>query len=184
MLARLGPIRFFTVHARRIGTGKQQGSSMAARWIGLHASTEYVTVVDAEVPDDDGPIVIKADDTWRVQKGDRASAYSVLYQQCADYVRENGIKGVVVKASAVPGKGSATLGLLTGAEVRGVIMAAAASQSAVKLLSSAVISKTYGARKVQEYVEDNAFWADRTTGGKLRKGSREAAMLLIAARKD
>ncbi|RHW17664.1 hypothetical protein D1610_09490 [Sphingomonas gilva] len=155
---------------------------MAERWLGLTASKEAVVVVDATIPDDDGPILINADDTWRVQKGDRPAAYNVLHQQCADYVRENGIDSVVVKASAVAGKGSATLGFLLSAEVRGVVLAAAASQCPVKALSKAVISKTYGDRKVDEYVADDAFWAAQTTGGNLRKLSREAAMLLIAAR--
>ncbi|UVO51304.1 hypothetical protein M0208_12585 [Sphingomonas sp. SUN019] len=155
---------------------------MTARWLGLTASKEAVVVVDATIPDDDGPIVINADDTWRVQKGDRSEAYNVLHQQCADYVKENGIDGVVVKASAVAGKGPATLGFLLSAEVRGVVIAAAASHCPVKAQSKAVISRTYGDRKVDEYLADDAFWADKTEGGALRKLSREAAMLLIAAR--
>jgi hypothetical protein len=158
--------------------------SMAARWLGVVASTDAVTVVDAKIPDDAGPIVIRSDDTWRVQKGDRAAAYSVLYQQCADYVRENKIDAVIVKASAVMGRGSAALPLLTSAEVRGVVMAAAAAQCAVKALSKAVISRTYGDRKVDEYLADDQFWSSHTTGGTLRKLSREAAMLLIAVRND
>jgi hypothetical protein len=156
---------------------------MAVRWLGVNASTDAVTVVDAEIPDDDWPIVIRSDDTWRLQKGDRA-AYSVLYRQCADYVRENKIGAVIVKASAVMGRGSATLALLTSAEVRGVVMAAAAAQCAVKALSKAVISRTCGDRKVDEYVADDQFWSSHTTGGALRKLSREAAMLLIAVRND
>lgn len=155
---------------------------MAERWLGLSASKESVVVVDAEIPDDNGPIIIKSDDTWRVQKGDRAAAYNVLHQQCTDYIKENGIDAVVVKASAVAGKGAATLGILLSAEVRGVIIAAAASQCSVKALSKAVISRTYDERKVDEYVADDAFWADQTTGGALRKLSRESAMLLISAR--
>ena len=155
---------------------------MAARWLGLSASKDSVVAVDAEIPDDDGPIIIKSDDTWKVQKGDRAAAYNFLHQQCADYIKENGIDAVVVKASAVAGKGSATLGFLLSAEVRGIVIAAAASQCPVKALSKAVISRTYGDRKVDEYVGDDAFWADKTTGGSLRKLSRETTMLLIAAR--
>lgn len=155
---------------------------MTSRWLGLSASKEVVVVVDAEIPVDDGPIVIRSDDTWKVQKGDRSAAYNVLHQQCADYIRENRIGAVVVKASAVAGRGSATLGLLLSAEVRGVVLAAAASQCPVKALSKAVISRTYGDRKVDEYVGDDAFWADSTVGGSLRKLSRETAMLLIAAR--
>jgi hypothetical protein len=155
---------------------------MAVRWLGLTASKDFVVAVDAEIPSDDGPIIIKSDDTWKVQTGDRAAAYNILHQQCADYIKENGIISVVVKASAVAGKGSATLGSLLSAEVRGVVIAAAASQCRVKALSKAVISRTYGDRKVDEYIGDDAFWADQTTGGLLRKLSREATMLLIAAR--
>ena len=140
-------------------------------------------MVDAEIPDDDDePVIICSDNTWRVQQGDRAAAYNVLHQQCADYIKENNIDAVVVKGSAVAGKGSATLGFLLSAEVRGVVIAAAASQCQVKALTKALISRTYGDRKVDEYVADDAFWAAHTSGGALRKLSREAAMLLIAAR--
>jgi len=155
---------------------------MTVRWLGLSALKDSVVAVDAEIPGDDGPIVIKFDDTWKIQKGDRGAAYKVLHQQCADYIKENGIDAVMVKASAVAGKGSATLGLLLSAEVRGVVIAASASQCSVKALSKAVISKTYGNRKVDEYVADDTFWDDKTTGGKLRRLSRETAMLLISAR--
>jgi hypothetical protein len=155
---------------------------MTKRWLGLSATKESVTYVDVEVPDDDGPIVVLADDTWKVQRGDRAEAYNVLHQQCADYIREHSIEAAYVKASAVAGKGAAKLGMLEGAEVRGVVIAAAASVSTVLQLKKGVVSRTYGERKVDEYVADDSFWSEQTTGGKLRKGSREVTMLLIAAR--
>ena len=156
---------------------------MPERWVGMSTSKEAVTVVDVRVPDDDDePIEIVMDDSWKVQKGNRAAAYSVLHQQCADYVGENKIDAVFIKASAVMGRGSAKLGLLTGAEVRGVVMAAAGGLCPTSEVSKGVISKTYGNRKVDEYCADDAFWADKTTGGDLRKLSRETAMLLIAAR--
>lgn len=142
---------------------------MAERWLGLTATKDTVIIVDATIPDDDGPISINADDTWRVQQGDRSSAYNVLYQQCLDYVSEHAINQVVVKASAVSGAGPATLALLLGAEVRGIVLAAASAHCSVKALSKSSISKTYGARKVDEYLADNQFWNDNTTGGKLRK---------------
>lgn len=155
---------------------------MSVRWLGLSASKDAVVMVDAEVPVGDGPIIIESDDTWKLQTGDRAVAYNYLHQQCVDYITENRIEAVIVKASAVAGRGAATLGFLLGAEVRGVIIAAAASQCHVNALSKAVISRTYGDRKVDDYVADDAFWTGVTTGRPLRKLSREAAMLLIAAR--
>ncbi|MFC7552320.1 hypothetical protein ACFQU7_08775 [Pseudoroseomonas wenyumeiae] len=96
-------------------------------------------------------------------------------------LRENKIASAIIKASALP-TGAAKLGLLTSAEVRGVIISAAGSVCDVKVISKAVISRTYGERKVDEYLQDDAFWDEQTEGGKLRKTSREAAMLVIASR--
>jgi hypothetical protein len=157
---------------------------MTKRWLGLTASKEGVIYVDVEVPDDDGPIVVMADDNWKIQKGDRSAAYDVLHQQCADYIRENHIERAIVKASAVTGKGMAKLGMLEAAEVRGVVIAAAASVCRVKQLKKALVSKTYGDRNVDEYVADDSFWAKNTKGGNLRKMSRETAMLIIAERDE
>jgi hypothetical protein len=155
---------------------------MSERCVGFVIVGEAVTVVDATIPDnDDDPITVLADDTWRLQKGDRAPAYAVLHQQCADYLRENGVEKAVIKASALP-TGAARLGLLTSAEVRGVIISASASVCEVRVISKGLISRTYGDRKVDEYLQDDDFWDDHTEGGKLRKTSREAAMLLVATR--
>jgi len=145
---------------------------------------EVVTVVDAEIPNgSDEPVTIIADHTWKLQTGETAPAYAVLHQRCANYLRENGVGSVVVKASALPRKAAPKLGLLTSAEVRGVIIAAAASVcDDVKVVSKAVISRTYGERKVDEYLEDDAFWEEQTQGGSLRKTSRQAAMLVVATR--
>ena len=155
---------------------------MSERCVGFVVVGETVTVVDAAIPEnEDDPITILADDTWRLQKGDRPPAFAVLFQQCADYLRENGVEKVVVKASALP-TGAARLGLLTSAEVRGVIVAAAATVCEVQIISKGIISRTYGERKVDEYLQDDGFWDEQTEGGNLRKTSREAAMLLVATR--
>lgn len=156
---------------------------MTKRWLGIAASKEGVIYVDVEVPDNkDDPLRIITDDTWKVQRGDRSAAYNVLHQQCADYIRENHIEIAIVKASAVTGKGTAKLGMLEAAEVRGVVIAAAASACRVRQMKKGSVSKTYGDRNVDEYVADDSFWTENTKGGKLRKMSRETTMLLIAAR--
>ena len=74
---------------------------------------------------------------------------------------------------------------LEGAEVRGVVAAAASAVPnvrSVEMVAQAQISKHYGNRKVEEYVKDGKFWAEKTTGGTLRAGSRVGAMILIAER--
>lgn len=155
---------------------------MVERCVGFVVVGKAVTLVDAEIPDGaDDPLTIVADDTWRLQQGETAPAYAVLHQRCTNYLRENRVGSVVVKASALP-TGAPRLGLLTSAEVRGVIIAAAASVCEVKIVPKALISRTYGDRKVDEYLQDDDFWDEKTEGGKLRKTSREAAMLVVVAR--
>ncbi len=155
---------------------------MTRRVVGIVVVGQSATVVDTEVPDDQSkPITIISDTTWNLQNGGRAPALSVLHQRCSDYVRENKVDLVVVKGSALP-TGAAKLALLESAEVRGVVIAAAASSSEVSILSKAVISRTFGDRKVDEYLRDDGFWNGRIDGEKLRKTSREAAMLVLAAR--
>lgn len=155
---------------------------MSVRCVAFVVSGASVLVVDAEVPDDKAePVVIMADATWTLQKGDASAAYSVMHQRCADYLRENKVDLAVVKASAVGAQGGG-LSLLKSAELRGVVISAAASVCEVKQLAKGVVSKTYGDRKVDEYLADDAFWNAQTTGGNLRRMSREAAMYVIAAR--
>lgn len=155
---------------------------MTERWVGFVIVGDVVTVVDVEVPDEaDAPVTVIADDTWKLQKGDRAEAYNVMFKRCVNYLKENQIVRVIVKASAVT-MGATKLGHLTSAELRGVIIAASASVASVRAISKAVISRTYGNRKMDEYLQDDTFWSTMTTGGSLRKNSREAAMVVIASR--
>lgn len=158
---------------------------MVERCVGFVVSGDAVTVVDASVSNSAAEaIALVADDTWKLQKGERAQAYSVLHQRCADYLRENNVDRVVIKASAMPQSGG-KVALLYSAEVRGVIGAAAASACGnVTFVAKGVISRTYGERKVDEYIADDDFWDGVTVGGKLRKTSREAAMLIIATRAE
>ena len=156
---------------------------MAERRVAFVVAGETVIVVDGEIPDDaDQPITIIMDTTWRLQRGAPAPAYAILHQQTADYLRENEIPVAVIKASATSGRGGATKGLLSSAEARGVVIAASATVSEVRLLAKAVVSRTYGGRNVDDYVADDDFWRTHTRGGELRTMSREAAMYLIASR--
>jgi hypothetical protein len=154
---------------------------MPERWIGLVVASDSVVVVDAEVPAS-GPLVLEADDTWNLQGGDRPRAYHVMYQRIADYVREHRIERVVIKETAL-NPGGTSKSHLEAAELRGVVIAAAASSARTETLARGLVSRTYGSRKVEDYIEDAPFWASEVAGHRLRKGSREAAMLLLAARK-
>jgi len=143
---------------------------------------ESVTVIHAEVPSDpNDPIVVISDNTIKLQTGERGEALAVMYARCIDLFTQTKTESAVIKASALSMSG-VKLAALASAEVRGVVIAAAASKTAVEMLSKAKISKTYGDRKVDEYLADDSFWAAKAAGIKLKKSSREAAMLIIASR--
>jgi hypothetical protein len=144
------------------------------------ASGDKVVIADAEVPDA-GPLVLQADITWRLQAGDKPAAYHVLSQQCSNYLRENCIAKVLVKASATSRSG-VRLAHFHSAELRGIVQAAAASVCEVKVMSKAALSRNFGERKVDEYTKDDDYWDQHFTGESLRAGSREAALMLLAER--
>jgi len=154
---------------------------MTKNWVGFVIGGGEVILVHAEIPEnDDDPIVVINDTTWRIQDGGHAEAYEVMHRRCSNYLSENKVDTVVIQASAT--SKSMKLGHLASAELRGVIMASASSACKVIPIAKGVISRTYGDKKFDEYVDDDQFWADNTTGGELRKTGRKAAMLLIAAR--
>lgn len=155
---------------------------MSKHCAGVVVVGEKITVVHAEVPDDvRDPIIILSDNSWALQQGERGAALSVLHQRCQNFCEQNTVEMVVIKASALPQSG-VKLAVLESAEVRGVVIAAAASKTKVEILSKARISRTYGDRKVDEYLKDDSFWSGKITGAKLKVSSREAAMLIIASR--
>lgn len=117
--------------------------------------------------------------TWSLQAGDRADAYTNMFERVKGYVSENAIDKVVIKASAV-GAARPRLGHLHSAELRGVVIAAArAARAAVVLVQKATISRTFGSRKVDEYVSDDGYW-DKAIIGDVAKTRREAAFLVIS----
>ena len=155
---------------------------MGMHCAGIAVVGDKITVVHADVPaDQDDPIIILSDSPWALQQGERGAALAVLHQRCQNFFEQNDIQLVIIKASALPQSG-VKLAVLESAEVRGVVIAAAASKTKVEILSKAKISRTYGDRKVDEYLKDNSFWSGKITGSKLKVSSREAAMLIIASR--
>lgn len=149
-------------------------------WVGFSVSSDVI-IVGLRVHDDKFEVV--DDQTVGLQKGDRSDAYRVMYGRILNYLREKSIKHVVIKGSVV-GAHRTALSHLLAAELRGVVTAAAAQSGAgVRVISKASISKNFGARKADEYVADDSFW-DVTLDAQVRKGSRETALLILAARKQ
>lgn len=154
---------------------------MSQRWVGLHVTGDLVVLVDLDVPaDDNEAAVVQSDTTIRLERGDRADAYQTMYRAVSDYLRQNKVKRVVIKASAVNPSGTGGSHLLA-AELRGVVAAASVDGGAqVMFIKKQSLSKTFGKRKADEYVKDAAFWKAEIAGN-LRSGSREAALLVLAA---
>lgn len=148
-------------------------------WMGFSVTSDVI-IVGLHFHDD--IIEVVEDVTWKLQRGDRTDAYRVMYERILNYLREKGIQHVVIKGS-VAGIHGAALSHLYAAELRGVVMAAAAQASSdVRVMSKSTISRSFGTRKVDEYVADNRFW-DSTLETQVRKGSRETALVILAARK-
>lgn len=62
-----------------------------------------------------------------------------------------------------------------------MVAAAAAEFAPTQFVAKATISRTFGARKADDYVADDSFWSGRLDGKELRAGSREAALLILSA---
>ncbi len=154
--------------------------AVADRWLGVHVSGDGLVIVDAEVPGD-GPIVIVADESWKLENGDRPKAFQTIYKRLSDYVRDKGIARAVIKESAALAHGM-KLAHLQAAELRGVAICALACGCPVEQVSKARISKGFGKRKADEYLKDNDFWKENLGGVAMRAGSREAALLILATR--
>ena len=154
-------------------------TQMPENWIGFVASGSRLNAVHLEI-DGDHPVLTNQF-TWKLQSGDETLAYAALYERVKEYIQNNSITTVVIKASAV-GKNKATLAHLKSAELRGVICAASVAGGAVtKLIQKGTISRTFGDRKVDDYVKDDSFWDDQLLGD-LNKGKREAALLVLSQR--
>jgi len=156
---------------------------MSERCVGMVVEGETVWVVDADVPEDpELPVNILADNKWNLQDGDRATALSVMLRRCASHIKENKVICAYVMASGAPLGRARVEPLLKSAELRGVVIAAAAQHAVVKMVLKKAVSRTFGDQKFDEYCKDDAFWKAHTTGKALRKTSRPAAMVVVAGR--
>lgn len=150
------------------------------RWLGITISGDKAVIVDATIPPEKGDIIINADFNIKLQKGNRPAAYSAFSQELGDYVRENHVTRVIIKGSALPQAGKPKLTLLEAAELRGVAISTCANVCETETITKAAISRNFGDRKADEYIEDQDFWAEHFSG-ELRAGSREAAFCILAS---
>jgi hypothetical protein len=157
-------------------------ASSSTKWVGFDVSPTQVVVVHLLVPTS-GPLKVEADTTWPVQTGARPAAYKVLFDRVAGYLRDRRIDAVALIGSSVSGR-AANDALLQGAELRGVVAAAAASVlKEVVVMKKGTMSKTSSRGKVDRYTSDDDYW-NAKLDGTLRKGSREAAYAIIVATRD
>ena len=152
---------------------------MADQWLGIVVTGGQLNVVHLSLNKENA--VVTNQFTWKLQTGDVAEAYAAMFERVKDYVINNDILNVVLKASAV-GQNRPTLAHLKSAELRGVItVAAVAGGAKANLIQKGTISRTFGKRKVDEYVKDDSFW-NKEALSDLAKGRREAALLVLSQR--
>lgn len=152
---------------------------MPEQYLGIVVSGSQLDVVHLEMDDDTA--VVNNQFTWKLQSGEEALAYAAMYDRVKDYVKNNAIEHVVVKASAV-GQNKLKLAHLKSAELRGVVTVASVGGGAsTTLIQKGTVSRTFGDRKVDEYVKDDSFWSGQVVGH-LTKGRREAALLVLSQR--
>lgn len=149
---------------------------MSERWLGLVVGSDGIEAVDLEVPRT-GSLVVQMQARWKLQAGSRPKAYALMYRRIFDYVRENGIRHVVLKGSALAK--ATKMAHLEAAELRGVAAAACAEHADAIFSLRAQVSKTFGERDADEYLRDTSFWKSEVTGD-LTATRREAALLVLA----
>lgn len=153
---------------------------MNERWMGLVVTSQKAVCVEIEFNAADEPTLV-ADRTILLQEGDRPAAYHAWFENLRDQVSQNGVGFVAIKSS-LASRRSTPLSHFEGAELRGVTAAAASAGGAsVEMVNKAGVSRRRGHRKVDEYVGDDSFW-NGAAWNRLRKGSREAALLVLVAK--
>lgn len=148
--------------------------------VGVVVGSEKIIFVEGE-PTKDGTIELIKDETFDLEDGKRHQAYSVMHRRIADRLSTDVAK-VILKASSA-GKFTGSQASLHAAELRGVFLSAIPSKVEVLQLHTKNISRDFGSRKLEGYTKDDDWW-DEHFKGKCRRGSREAAFLIIAAQEN
>lgn len=143
--------------------------------VAVVVSSNAIILVEGE-RNADGSVTVIKDETFDLEPGDRHKAYAIMATRVRDRLK-NDVDTVVLKASS-GGQFAAKTAVLHAAELRGVFLSAIPEDIKVVQRQKKTISKGRS-RKVDEYLKDDAFFAEKFGGANLRKGSREAAFLIL-----
>jgi hypothetical protein len=146
---------------------------------GITVDSKCVTFVIGDVHND--KVTIQADDTHHLHKGNRPAAYRLMRERLTQLFAASKIRKIVIKGSAI-GHRSATKALLEAAELRGVCMSAVPDGIEIDVVDKGHVSRNYGSRKFDDYTSDDEYWNENFLGKTVRKGSRDAAFLLLVTR--
>lgn len=137
--------------------------------------SESIILVEGQL-NADGTVTIVKDETFNLEKGERHKAYAVMQVRLRDRL-SSGVDMVVLKASS-GGQFAARTAVLHAAELRGVLLAAVPQKIDLVQRQKKAVSKGKS-KKLDEYTKDDDYFAANFSGAKLRKGSREAAFLIL-----
>ena len=158
---------------------------MSQTWVALTVKSKEVILIDLEFVDESTEIgILRLDKTIALQSEcERYEAFRVIHKWIVDYLDENKIDNVVIQVPSVPRP--ARQSHMETAELRGVVMLAAEhSKSTVHMQLKSITSRDFGKRNMDDYRTDDSFWSERVDGeAKLRRGSRNTALLIFARRK-
>lgn len=163
----------------RYGDRKGASRRVPEQWLGIVVSGTSVACVHLDCGHDPAKLINQF--TWQLQDGDRVDSYHNICERLSNYVRNNDISNVAIKASAA-GQAGTSLAHLHSAELRGVICVSARMGGAcVRPVQKALISRTFGSRKADEHIADDIYW-DGVITGDVAKTRREAALLVLSQR--
>ncbi|KIN79618.1 hypothetical protein Z950_152 [Sulfitobacter mediterraneus KCTC 32188] len=116
-----------------------------------------------------------------LETGDRTIALRNMHRRVFDRLSE-GVDKIVLKASS-GGKYAAKTSILHAAELRGVFLSAVPNNITVVQKHSKSVSRAKS-KKIGDYLKDDTYFEANFSGVKLRKGSREAALLMFEEEKS
>lgn len=125
----------------------------------------------------DRTVTVTTARTLTLGSGTRAAQLCSIAEQLRTVLREANVENCYVRGSAY--SMGMKLAHLESAEVRGIAVIVAGSVSNVTLLAPAVVGRTFGDRKPQEYLSDNSFWKQQGCES-LAKKYRQACLQILA----